>query len=88
MSRVVKLYVAHQELKADLAKKKTRGVECTRFREHCEAVPWDVRDLHGVVLPDGAGPSPHAASGRRQARTCRKIDEALEAAMSFWAKDE
>ena len=36
---LVRFYGAHQDLKQDLLKKRTRGVCTIRFRRHCQRVP-------------------------------------------------
>ncbi len=77
-------YVRHQELKADLARKKRRRMDATRFRAHCGLIPGGVLSLHGIEPPEESenGSTRHAANGRRQARICGRIDEALAAAMA------
>ena len=84
IASVLEFRVRHQELKADLARKKRRGVDSTRFRAHCATIPEDVRTLHGIRPPEerADGSTRHAANGKRQARTCVRIDEALAAAMA------
>ena len=90
LPEVMQLYLQHQDVKADLAKKKRRGVDFTRFRAHCELVPVEIRTLFWIEAPEEAanGSSRHAANGRRQARTCARIDDALEAAMASQALRE
>ena len=84
VTSVLEFYVRHQELKLDLATKKRRGIDSTRFRRHCAMIPEDVLALYGINVPEEreGGSSRHAANGRRQARICVRIDEALCAAMA------
>ena len=84
VTRVLEFYVRHEELKAELAWKKRRGVDSTRFRMHCGMIPEDVLTLFGINVPGEGedGSIRHAANGRRQARICGRIDEALAAAMA------
>ncbi len=81
---VLNFYARHEELKSDLARKKRRGVDSTRFRTHCGLIREDVRALYGTTPPEESedGSTRHAANGRRQARICVRIDEALAAAMA------
>ena len=43
---LVRFYNAHQDLKQDLLKKRTRGVCTIRFRQHCERISQRVRQIH------------------------------------------
>ena len=83
---LVRFYNAHQDLKQDLLKKRTRGVCSIRFRQHCERIPQRVRQLHKVEVPAEGGPG-HKHNGRAQSSMCRRIDELLGAAMAFWGDD-
>ena len=84
LTSVLDFYVRHEELKSDLARKTRCGVDSTRFRTHCALIPEDVRALYGITPPEESedGSTRHAANGRRQARICVRIDEALAAAMA------
>jgi hypothetical protein len=83
---LVRFYNAHQDLKLDLLKKRTRGVCSIRFRQHCERIPQRVRQMHKVDLPAEGGPG-RKQNGRAQSSMCRRIDELLGAAMAFWGDD-
>ena len=87
---VMRMYLRHQELKADLTKKKTRGVDATRFRKHLEEIPGDVRAQYRIYGAPGHSKR-HAANGRLQCALVGKIDEALAAAMACqcrWSKSK
>ena len=45
---LVRFYTAHQDLKQDLLKKRTRGVCTIRFRNHCERIPQRLRHLYNI----------------------------------------
>ena len=83
---LVRFYNAHQDLKQDLFKKRTRGVCTIRFRQHCERIPQPVRQLHKIDVPAEGGPG-RKQNGRAQSSMCRRIDELLGAAMAFWGHD-
>ena len=83
---LVRFYNAHQDLKQDLHKKRTRGVCTIRFRQHCERIPQLVRQLHKIDLPREGGPG-HKRNGRAQSSMCRRIDDLLGVAMAFWGDD-
>ena len=70
VASVMGFYVRHQELKADLARKKRRGADATRFRAHCGLIPGDVLSLYGIKPPEESedGSTRHVANGRRQVR--------------------
>ena len=83
---LVRFYNAHQELKQDLLKKRTRGVCTIRFREHCRRIPQRVRDLHSIDVPADGGPRCNK-NGRSQFSMCRRIDGLLDIAMAFWGTE-
>lgn len=83
---LVRFYNAHQDLKQDLLKKRTRGVCTIRFRQHCERIPQRVRQLHKIDVPAEGGPG-QKRNGRTQSSMCRRIDELLGVAMAFWGDD-
>ena len=80
---LVRFYGAHQDLKQDLLKKRTRGVCTIRFRDHCRRIPQRVRELHKLDVPAESGPRRNQ-NGRSQSSMCRRIDELLQVAMAFW----
>ena len=83
---LIRFYIAHQDLKLDLLKKRTRGVCSIRFRQHCEQIPQRVRQMYKLDLPTEGGPR-RGQHGRVQSSTCNRIDELLGAAMAFWGAD-
>ena len=83
---LVRFYNAHQDLKLDLLKKRTRGVCTIRFQEHCERIPQRVRQMYKLDVPAEGGPG-RKQNGRAQSSMCRRIDELLSAAMAFWGAD-
>ena len=83
---LVRFYSAHQDLKLDLMKKKTRGVCSIRFRQHCERIPQRVRQMIKLDLPAETGPE-RKQNGRAQSLIVRRIDELLVTAMAFWGDD-
>ena len=80
---LVRFYNAHQDMKQDLLKKRKRGVCTIRFRNHCERIPQRLRHLYNIDVPAEGGPG-GKQNGRVQSAVCRRIDELLSSAMSFW----
>ena len=83
---LIRFYSAHQDLKQDLMKKRTRGVCTIRFREHCRRIPERVRQLHSIDVPADGGPRCNR-NGRSQSAMCRRIDGLLDTAMAFWGTE-
>ena len=80
---LIRFFIAHQDMKQDLVKKRIRGVCTIRFREHCRRIPQRVRELHSIYVPADGGPRCHK-NGRLQFAMCRRIDGLIEIAMMFW----
>ena len=80
---LIRFYSAHQDLKQDMMKKRTRGVCTLRFQEHCQRIPQRIRELHNIDAPVNGGPRCNQ-NGRAQSVMCRKIDGLLDVAMAFW----
>jgi hypothetical protein len=83
---LVRFYNAHQDVKQDLLKKRTRGVCSIRFRQHCQQIPQRVRHMHKIDIPAEGGPR-RKQHGRAQFSMCRRIDGLLSTAMAFWGAD-
>ena len=76
------MYVQHQELKADLKSKKTKGIDAHRFRKHVDKIPANIRSHYRIVDQHVDKFCKHGANGKLQDRIFRKIDEALSTEMT------